>query len=31
MKSVKPNYDFTVYNKATEPIVRVDEKYYGGE
>jgi hypothetical protein len=31
MKTIKPNYDFTVYNMKTEPIVRTVEKYYGGE
>lgn len=29
--SIKPNYDFTVYNMKEEPIVRTVEKYYGGD
>lgn len=29
--SIKPNYDFTVYNMNEEPIVRTVEKYYGGD
>lgn len=31
MHSISPNYDFTVYNMKEEPIVRNEEKYYGGE
>ena len=31
MKSIEPNYDFTVYNMKTEPIVSTLENYYGGE
>ena len=31
MKSITPNYDFTVYNMKEEPIVIIEEKYYGGE
>jgi len=31
IKSIKPNYDFTVYNMKTEPIVSTTENYYGGE
>lgn len=30
MKSIVPNYDFTVYNMNSEPMVRTVEKYYGG-
>jgi hypothetical protein len=31
VKSILPNYDFTVYNMKEEPIVRTTENYYGGE
>lgn len=31
VKSILPNYDFTVYNMKAEPIVRTTENYYGGE
>lgn len=31
MKSIVPNYDFTVYNMKSEPIVSTVENYYGGE
>lgn len=30
VKTVAPNYDYTVYNMATEPVVKSVEKYYGG-
>jgi hypothetical protein len=31
MKTVAPNYDYTVYNMATEPVVKSVEKYFGGQ
>jgi len=30
MKTIAPNYDYTVYNMATEPVVKAVEKYFGG-
>jgi len=31
MKSIEPNYDYSVYNMATEAQVKTVEKYFGGE
>jgi hypothetical protein len=30
VKTIAPNYDYTVYNMADEPVVKSVEKYYGG-